>query len=354
MQPAASQVVSDTVQDGLIRGLQADMQALRDENKAVGKSLAEAERAQHSTEQKVDALRAENDELRRQLRELQSRLSEDAPTAAAGGAELADGPLAEAPSSSSSSFSSPPPPPPAAQEAAIDAGGELEREIIHALEDALGTQGDESWEGAAGAARRRSSVKTSSSIASAAVRTAKRAQAVWAAEHAKLRDEMREAQRAERARLTELEDCQAQLRRLKLELNASRRGLQDARSELQRAEAKVRDAEQRQHMEGLYGEGGGRGAASSMEAASHTRSNAGVIGLSRRPSCAGSGGGVGDDAPSSMRAAPVPCEPSSGFASYMEHRQQQQMQQQQQQLTAAGRYASHALAAAAAAAAAAG
>ena len=186
--------------------LQGEIGGLRDENRELCQGLREAEQAHADAAANVVTLEEENARLKRALERAEKK-------AASTTAEAAP---------------------------SVVGAEDLEREIVAALTEALGAQSDGSaWENAAGASRRRAT-KTSSSIATAAVKTAKRAQAAWAAEHAKLRDEAMQAQRAEASRVAELEEAQSVIRRLKSEINSMGRRLELQRQELQRSEANRR------------------------------------------------------------------------------------------------------------------
>ena len=198
--------VSSSVEAGLVSSLQGEIGGLRDENRELCQGLREAEQAHADAAANVVTLEEENARLKRALERAEKK-------AASTTAEAAP---------------------------SVVGAEDLEREIVAALTEALGAQSDGSaWENAAGASRRRAT-KTSSSIVTAAVKTAKRAQAAWAAEHAKLRDEDMQAQRAEASRVAELEEAQSVIRRLKSEINSMGRRLELQRQELQRSEANRR------------------------------------------------------------------------------------------------------------------
>ena len=200
--------VSATVEESLVRGLQQDLDGLRDENREVCGLLNEANSEKKALGAENAELRDENARLRKELQAMQSKNSK----------------LERAMAGATA--------PPSIEEQME----ELSKEVAAALEDALGADSD-TLDGARGAARRRS-VKPSSSVAASAVKTARRAQATWAAEHSKLEEQKLEAQRAATSRAAELEDAHAALRRVRQELNASKRGLQD----MQLAEARRLEA----------------------------------------------------------------------------------------------------------------
>ena len=191
--------VSAAVSERLVATLQSENQALRCENRDITEELDQTKEAATQAEESAAALAEENAKLRRKLEKLERQIEAAANT------------------------------PPVV--AAIPGADDLEREIVSALSEALGVAGPDgmstTFESAAGAARRAVRDKTSSGLAAAAVRTAKRAQAAWLAEHNKLRDEAQEAQRAEAARLVELEEAHATIRKLKLEINTLRRRLEN-------------------------------------------------------------------------------------------------------------------------------
>lgn len=252
--------VSASVEETLTRALQQDLDRLREEHVDVCSALNEATRAQAATAR-------ENDELKEEIARLRNELLAAKANNAAGAA---------------ASAASDAPPPPALHSQLLE---ELAREVATALDEALGADSD-TLEGARGAARRRAG-KPASSVAAAAVRTAKRAQATWAAQHAKLETQALEHQRSAAARAAELEEAQAAIRRLRSELNASRRGMQDYQlAESRRLEALEQQLQQQQQ-QALQ-------AAASSAAAS--------------------------------RQAPAPAEPRqqmSQFAAYMQEKQQQ-------------------------------
>lgn len=209
--------VSIGVEENLVKQLQNEIVALRRANREQESEIDEAEREQSASAAEAARLAQENAQLLHDNEALR--------------AELAQRPTTPPPRARVAA----PSPAAAADPPAIPNAEDIERDVVEALREALGTGPDSTWEDAAGAARRRM-VKTSSGIANAAVRTVKRAQATWLAEHTRLRDEAMETQRREATRTTELEEANATIRRLKQELAAAMRGLSDARSELERSE----------------------------------------------------------------------------------------------------------------------
>jgi predicted nucleic acid-binding Zn-ribbon protein len=200
---ATAPAVSASVSEGLVRSLQAEITGLRDENHEIVAALEESQAA-------AKAARAEAAEAAEETARMRQRLERAEKGQAAAAAEAS---------------------------AAVTGGEELERELVAALADALGAAPGATWEDAAGAARRRVS-KTSSSIVAAAVKTARRAQATWVAEHSKLRDEADEAKRTAAKRATELDEAREIIRRLKAELAALRRRAEQEQE--QRAAAELR------------------------------------------------------------------------------------------------------------------
>jgi hypothetical protein len=223
MSVAPVAAVSSSVEANLVRALQTDLDGLRAENREVSQRLQEEQDAHARSTQQNVALGLEVQRLREQL-EMQEQLAREELEAAVAAERRR---LQQRGSEAT-------PAPPARQ--TLDGSGELlEREVCNALSEALesGQDGDERWESVAGAARRRTN-KTSSTIAAAAVRVARRAQAAWAAEHARLREEALAAHRKGRSRLAELDECRAVGKRLKAELSANRRALNEAREEIKR------------------------------------------------------------------------------------------------------------------------
>lgn len=194
--------------------LQHDCDALRKENRALQQELVHAEKEAKAAKATYIA---QEDEIARLTHELKEYIEQRASMADAESGERAT-PLAELPAI-----------------VVVQGGETLERELIAALKDALGD--GSTWEGALGASRRRANTSPSS-ITAAAVRTVKRAQASWMAEHAALRDEALDARRSASARAQEVQDARETIKKLKNEITHYKRGLQDTRLKLQQAEAR--------------------------------------------------------------------------------------------------------------------
>lgn len=186
-----------------MRDLQQQLDALREENKEACRENAELK----ESEDRLLAVNAEHlaeiKKLREQLQAAKQKAAQSAP-------------------------------PPAAAPAYDEEM--LERTVVAALTEAL-ADGD-TWEATAGAARRRADVPDNA-IAAAAVRTAKRAQSKWAAEHARVREEARVAASKDAAKAVELGELQEGLRRAKMELKMCRRSLQESQGLVQSLEQQV-------------------------------------------------------------------------------------------------------------------
>jgi chromosome segregation ATPase len=216
--------VSAVVEESLVRGLQQDLDGLREENREIALNLNQTNSDKQALQAENAELREENERLRKELQAMQGKLEKSNSKAK----------LARAGTTGSA---------PAPALSFDDQMEELGKEVAAALDEALGAD-SETVEGARGAARRRSS-KATSSVAISAVKAARRAQATWSAELAKLEDQKLEAQRAASIHAAELEEAHAMLRRVRQELTASRR----AQQELQLAETRHLEALEQQRQQ---------------------------------------------------------------------------------------------------------
>ena len=250
--------ISASVTDGLMRGLQTELDALRIDNLEQGcelDRLSEIIKVQSSEIERLNGL-IDSNEIERlnafidgQSKEIE-RLNG---LLRAAQKELKAGRLAEA--------APPPPPPPPPLPPPTDE--ELEQLVSRALTEALASDAD-SFENAIGAARRRAELTptkaeeelylrrrpAASGVVAAAVRTAKRAQATWATEHSRLREVTLAAQRAAATKSHELDETLEGMRRVNLELGTSRRQLVEAQQRMHRLEKELEQFQMdREHRE---------------------------------------------------------------------------------------------------------
>ena len=239
--------ISASVTDGLMRGLQTELDGLRIDNLEQGCELdrlsgiikvqsSEIERLNGLIDSnEIERLNAFIDGQSKEIERLNGLLR-------AAQKELKAG--RPAPAEAAAAAAAPPPPPPTDEE--------LEQLVSRALTEALASDAD-SFEDAIGAARRRAELAptkaeeelylrrrpAASGVVAAAVRTAKRAQATWATEHSRLREVTLAAQRAAASKSHELDETLEGMRRVTLELGTSRRQLAEAQQRMHRLEKEL-------------------------------------------------------------------------------------------------------------------